>query len=288
MGFNVVGKYIRHLKDINGMTQVKLAEVMGCSPQTVSNRLSGSAFRHKELLRLSDFFDVSVDTILNGGEVKKTELLEFYEMDISEMVSEDVPAQPDSDGKTLIDYITENDDYEKFSYFYKHDYELGSLHQNSKFTAFLMRHKDHKKLQNGVVSKYRTVTKRKNDFYYVHEKVMFPSLGVYDNHYKDVVYKLECWYLLLTSNHKEFIEEVLKCQDPDILDYLPYKETKVAEYHLIYNLALLKDNIFLYDYLLKRDGEEPEKEHYDFAVEVGSKLIAQHIKEWMIQNDEWY
>lgn len=282
MALNIVGKFMRKLLDSEQLTQVQLAEIMGCSPQTVSNRLSGTQFRHEELLRISEYFDMSVDEILNGGSFRSTELFKYVQQDITEMDPHDAPIQPDSTGKTLLDYVIELDDFEKFNYIYSNDFELGPLHLNSKFTAFLIRHKRLDMFVNGVESKIKSSNSYGVSFMKYSGEVYFPQLGVFDDYYKDTPMTGDYYFYLLTEGNEEFINAIMECRDYTTLDYLPYNRDKIAEYHLIMWLSILRDELFFYEYYMqKHEDNEPDNEHYDFAIAVNANQISKYIKDYL-------
>lgn len=65
-------KRLKDLREDNDLTQVKIASFLGCSQTTYSRYETGSTSVPYDILdKLADFYDVSVDYILERTDVKK-------------------------------------------------------------------------------------------------------------------------------------------------------------------------------------------------------------------------
>lgn len=63
-----ISDYLRHFREVNGMTQDQLSELMGVSRQAISKWECGESLPEIEnLVFLSDLYDVSVDELLRGA-----------------------------------------------------------------------------------------------------------------------------------------------------------------------------------------------------------------------------
>lgn len=63
-----IGKRVSYLRNINGLTQEKLAELLDCSVKHVSHAERGTAlFSLEKYIFLSDYFHCSLDYLLKGS-----------------------------------------------------------------------------------------------------------------------------------------------------------------------------------------------------------------------------
>ena len=63
-----IGKRVSHLRNMNGLTQENLAELLDCSVKHVSHAERGAAlFSLEKYLFLSDYFHCSLDYLLKGN-----------------------------------------------------------------------------------------------------------------------------------------------------------------------------------------------------------------------------
>lgn len=61
----VIARRVRGLLMANHLTQRKLAESIGMSEQAMSNKLRGiKGFTLRDVSRIADYFDVSIDSLL--------------------------------------------------------------------------------------------------------------------------------------------------------------------------------------------------------------------------------
>ena len=80
---NELSKTLQHLIDANKLTARKLARESGISVSTISDILNGRQPSLKNLLKLSEFFDVSLDYLVNGKKSSSTH--HFIESDFEEL-----------------------------------------------------------------------------------------------------------------------------------------------------------------------------------------------------------
>lgn len=70
------GEYLKKLRTENNLSQEKLGEKLGLSRQSISKWEQGNAVPDIEnIMKLAKLYNVSVDSILNGEEDKKEEIL---------------------------------------------------------------------------------------------------------------------------------------------------------------------------------------------------------------------
>lgn len=70
------GEYLKKLRTENNLSQEKLGEKLGLSRQSISKWEQGNAVPDIEnIMKLTKLYNVSVDSILNGEEDKKEEIL---------------------------------------------------------------------------------------------------------------------------------------------------------------------------------------------------------------------
>lgn len=68
----MIARRVRGLLMANHLTQRELAESIGMSEQAMSNKLRGlKNFTLRDLTRIADFFDVSVDFLLGRSDYAK-------------------------------------------------------------------------------------------------------------------------------------------------------------------------------------------------------------------------
>ena len=92
------GERLRELREAKGITQKKLAEVLGVSPRMVSFYESGAHFLSDEdqLCKLADYFDVTTDYLLGRSAICTAEQEERLNMLFA--------ALPDADRRSIMDY----------------------------------------------------------------------------------------------------------------------------------------------------------------------------------------
>ena len=65
MSSMIIGTKIKYLREANGMKQKELASVLQLAPSTVNKYEKGERIPEiKHLVKIADFFDVSVDFLL--------------------------------------------------------------------------------------------------------------------------------------------------------------------------------------------------------------------------------
>lgn len=68
-----IGKYIKFLRERNNLTQEELAKKVPVTREAVSKWETGRRILNIEtLLILSNIFNVSIESLLSGGEIKNT------------------------------------------------------------------------------------------------------------------------------------------------------------------------------------------------------------------------
>lgn len=102
----VLGKNIKKLRESRGLTQPKLAEVIGVSSfSTVSKWESGkNSPRGRELVLLSKYFNVSVDDLLGinqNGEITTSSEYDYYPVSISAGLPNNVDGITNNDVKRI-------------------------------------------------------------------------------------------------------------------------------------------------------------------------------------------
>lgn len=103
------GDYLKELRIKNHLSQEKLGERLGLSRQSVSKWEQGYATPDTEnLLKLSELYGVSVDTILKCGETEETDSREFSENN-EEKAESDVSEEKENKAETKIIFIEKQD-----------------------------------------------------------------------------------------------------------------------------------------------------------------------------------
>ena len=94
MNIGDIGKYIRHLRNKNKLTQSQLGVILSVSNKTVSKWESGFGLPEIEtLLKISDYFNITVDDLLRAKFIENVHTEFLYILDASGSmygVSEDV------------------------------------------------------------------------------------------------------------------------------------------------------------------------------------------------------
>lgn len=103
------GDYLKELRIKNHLSQEKLGERLGLSRQSVSKWEQGYATPDTEnLLKLSELYGVSVDTILKCGETEETDSREISQHD-EEKAESDVSEEKENKAETKIIFIEKQD-----------------------------------------------------------------------------------------------------------------------------------------------------------------------------------
>jgi len=213
-----IGKFIKEKLKQKGYTQDNLAEYLGVSKQAVSQNLSGrSTFETSNLMMISEYLDVTVDEILFAGEKRETLLSKYYNQEIGKFDSKNVPEQPDSLGKTLLDYCIQDNNIDKFNYFYSNKLIIDVLYNNPRFIAFLIRNGSIELLK----SSFATPVKNEEGkiISYKYHLLEIPSLQEKQLNYN--VDNPNPLYANLNEPIKEFVDSVLECNNEEILKIIP-------------------------------------------------------------------
>lgn len=109
-----VGAYIKEKLKEKGITQEKIAEQLGISSSAISQALSGKNLLDISNLNvLSQILDIPLDTIINGGEERETNLERLSKMTLEEIMQNDSELhclqETDSKGKRFFDYLLKHE-----------------------------------------------------------------------------------------------------------------------------------------------------------------------------------
>lgn len=213
-----IGKFIKEHLKVKGYTQDDLATYLGISKQAVSQNLNGkSTFELSNIMMIAEYLDVTVDDILYAGEKRETLLSKFFYQNIEKININNSPEQPDSQGKTLLDYCIEDNNIDKFQFFYSNKLITDTLYNNTKFIAFLVRKEALALLQ----SYWSTPLKDENGMIvsFSSHKLEFPSLQV-KGFYFDYSRAIPL-YANLSESEKVYVDAVLNCKNESILNLIP-------------------------------------------------------------------
>jgi transcriptional regulator with XRE-family HTH domain len=271
-----IGRYIKELLKEKGYTQEKLADHLGISKQAVSQNLSGrSSFDTSNLMLIAEFLDVTLDDLLYAGSKKDTLLSKFYKKNHKDIKEEDVPEQPDSLNKTLLDYCIDDNNIDKFNFFYEKKLIIDSLHDNINFIAFLIRNKQSDLLQ----SHFRTPIKNTEGSIvnYTSRQIKFPDLSEIENLVRSS--RSTPLYANLTENQKTYVDSVLSCREESILKLIPFSNTKRNNNDLsvLGMIAIEKDNDYVIDYYIKRTNYRVKKYIFEIAINYKSYEVAKYL-----------
>lgn len=290
MEVNKAGRFIKKVIKSRNIKQKELAKEVGCSEQTMSKNLSGATdIKHRKLFLISDFLDLSADDILNAGKTRDTELSKYSKQHIDFMKKCKVPKQPDSNGKTLLDYIVELDDSEKFTYLYWRKRFIDILHNNINFITYLIRKEKYDFLKSEVFSFIHPI---EDDEHIIPVPIIrsfeFPIFDHVASPLIGYVERGSLEYNELSIEYKQFIDAVFACENKKILDLLPYKpsiteykfgdKTDVEkEFPLIFYLALEKDILFIVKYYIDKFPDIVTDTHFAYANEHNSEKCVEYL-----------
>ncbi|QMS84833.1 helix-turn-helix domain-containing protein [Candidatus Xianfuyuplasma coldseepsis] len=273
-----IGKFIKEQLRLKGHTQENLADYLGISKQAVSQNLSGkSSFEISNLMMIAEFLDVKVDDILYAGSERETMLSKFYNQDIDKINPDLAPEQPDSNGKTLLDYCIESNDLEKFKFLFSKQLIIESLNNNPRFVAFLIKNNDLKLLQ----SSFRTPIKDEegNVVSYHHGKLEIPRLSERSGSLR-IGKKILPMYANLSENMKEYVSAVLACTNDETLKLIPeLRLVRMGDRGVpkLVQVAIEKDVVHILKYFLDRSKYNVNKDMFDFAINYEATECAKFL-----------
>lgn len=274
------GKYLEKLRKKEGWSQQDLAERIGRSRQTVNkNENNDSYFSIDVYMKLSKLFDVSIDDLIYGGRSRDTKLRRFVKQPIETIDLEKVPKQPDGLGNTLLDYVIELDDMDKFNFFYKNKLFIECLHNHVDFLCFLIRNNQYGRLSRPFVSYIdRYSNKRDSWFTGIAE---FPVIDFCQDIVEVCSKKPYIEYKELNKNQKKFIDTVLDTKSKKILDLMPYELylDEDNKYPFLFRFAIQFDKIFVFKYYLERCEIKDNQKWFDEAIRFESWTIAKYLFE---------
>ncbi len=286
MGTMENGKYLRKLREkkvLKGnikLSQAQLGKVIGVTRQTICDHEGGEGYFYAEkYLKLSKYFDVSIDKLLHGGKNRETELRKFVKQPIDDIDLNETIVQPDSQGKTLLDYVIEFNDFEKFELFYDKRLFVETLHNNLELMSFLVRKNKFEFLKKVIEYNVESSNGSLKKVFVVKKKFEFPFLDkvLYFDGEKPVYRWVE--YYELDKRHKRFFDSILNCKSKEILDMLPYERIgeKQNDYPKIFYMALERNIVFIVEYyFMKYDGLLTQF-HFDYAIKYNSTKVAIYI-----------
>ena len=260
--------------------QKDLAEYLDVSKQVMSNTLRGANnISVERLTKISIYLCITVDELLDKKE--KLTPRKFASLEISEMRSYIFPNELDSYGKCVIDYLYESKDIDKFLYLFNNEFFQDDQFNRTKICSFAIR--------NNLLS--FLLTRKKVEQEYLINKgkeikyiPLFPKivkrnsrlLDAYINKQEHNIYDLA---------RMDYIEAILNCSDTKILNLIPdhYKEqrrrgrTFLAIDKTLMNIAIIKNNSFIYKYFLERYKIKPSIHHLKTAEKFDSDDVKEYI-----------
>lgn len=103
-GASMFSKRLRNLRENKGMKQEELGDMLGLSASTIGMYEQGRRQADNEtLIKIADFFDVSIDYLLGKTEVKKYE--QPYENKLEEVLFSKAKELSEEEKKTVLSVI---------------------------------------------------------------------------------------------------------------------------------------------------------------------------------------
>lgn len=272
-----IGKFIKeHLKQ-KGYTQDNLAEYLGISKQAVSQNLSGkSSFEVSNLMMIAEYLDVTVDDLLYAGEKRETLLSKYYNQILEKLKVDKVPEQPDSQGKTLLDYCVEDNNLDKFNFFYSNRLIVDTLYNNLKFISFLIKNEEIKVLQSYVTTPVKDEYGKIINF--TSHQIEIPSLEGKRISYDSC--KTYPFYANLSEPEKKYVDTVLLCKNEELLGLIPDLSTTRTNRGSLTKLVLIaieKDILPILKYYIKRNDFRVDQSLYSMCITYKSFKCAKFL-----------
>ncbi len=276
-----IGKYIKKVREEVGISQTKLAQLMlplKVKRQSISQMESkGSFLKPYKYEYLSDALDVSIDRILRAGKDRVTALKKYALRNVKDMKPTERPYEPDEYGKTLLDYVLEQDDYEKFNSLCKGSSFGNLLPDNLNVINFLIRCKRYEKLKSEV--RYSIFDHDKKLINVLHSYYRFPMLDSYIDIEGDIKMLDDFSYYHLSQENQEFVKTIFKAKDTKILDLLPYNDigSKDSYYPCLFYYALQLDEVFIIKYYSGESGPVLTQEHFNRTLKYNAVKCSKYI-----------
>lgn len=274
-----IGLHLKEILDKKGITPSELESHLGITKGTIDSKLgNGSFFGYKNLFKVADFLDISIDDILYAGCKKKTKLRLFLEEDVKTIDLNDLPSQPDRDGMTVLDHLIEIDDIEKFNFYYSRLSFAEQLHSNVKFLSYCIKKGAIELLNNPIISKYPVVDSFLKPLNFKENMANFPIIDYVCEPNEGVVKRDISTYSDLSWDQKEFVEAIFESSNTQILDMMMFtiSDSLDQEYPFIFYLALEKDCIFVVDYYFNENIPFDSTLFY-YAVDMKAFNVARYL-----------
>ena len=284
----LIGKYIKKKLDEQNIIPNKLAKKMDVTKQAVSNAINGkSIFRIDNLRKLSIIINTPIDEILDAGEPRELTLEQFAKQETQDMNLKNIPKQPDIYGKTLLDYVIESDDYNKYKFLYDRDLFIETMHTSAKLMAFLIRNQKYEELKDEVISIFSL---DKNDYDAEHSLISknfeFPNL---ENNFgiSSPMSRKKPLYEELDMDKKCFVDAIFESKSHRLLNILNYD--LVGEYQkdfpAIFYLAIQRDALFVVKHYVRKYPESLTQAHLDYYT---SSMCNEYLLEAFFSPDSAY
>lgn len=268
-----VGRYIKNRMKEYNIKQNELAQQLDISEQAVSRNLNGlSMFRNHRLVEVASILNVTVDDILQVGEPIEFQLRAYASKPIKLINTDHVPHQPDSNGKTLLDYVLEQNDVHKFEVFYRSECFIESLYNNIEVLLFLIRnnHLEYWIYNHDSIMPDHSISD--SEFIVLKRTMLFPKISYFVRGKKDKVSCSEKVYVMLKKDEKKYFDTLMNCRNTDTLDFVfEYSKYKYKDKSLLFYLAIERNQIFFIKYFKELQDFNIDETHINHAILFDSK-----------------
>ncbi len=250
-----IGEYLTKIMIEKNVTRTELAETTGLSVLTLQRTEDGESFPHAEnIIKIIEYLHISLDQLIYCGMNNLSELKKFVSQDFMDMKLRDMPVQPDEFGKSLLDYVIEANDFDKFHFFYTRKCYTEKLHTHRKLLLFLISNNKYDFLSEGITSYIPNIYGNGPKYSKIEKVFEFPILGRVQTHSDKLHLRdYKTIYSELSIELKQYVDTIFQVESEDILKIIPNEciRSEFGEFPLLLFLGFQKDCVFIVDYYLK-------------------------------------
>ncbi len=265
-----MGKQLKEILMEKNLVKKDLADFLEVTPPAITRCLNEQTnLNYDNLHATCDWLNISADRLFQTGLYKFTVLREYAYMSPEKVIDKPVPHQPDETGKTLLDYVLEQGDFEKFYFHHEYDHYIEVLHNDPRILDFIVRTSEYGFLSGKIKSKVKSINSGYDGLRTIKRNYEFPVIDyVYNSKGKYTKQFQKHEFIELTKQTKDILKTIFSSQSFELLKCLPYKPID-GEYPIIFYYAIQQDAEFVVKYYRETYRIPFTMDHFQYSNEFG-------------------
>lgn len=261
-----MGRELKKILSEKNLVKKDLASHLGVTSPAITRCINEqSNLNYDHLKETCEWLNVSTDRLFQTGGYKITALKEFAYRHPEDIVGKPVPHQPDVTGRTLLDYVLEQGDFEKFYFHHEYDHYIEVLHNDPRILELLVRTSEYEFLSGKIRSKVKSIHSGNDGHRTIKRNFEFPIIDyIYNPKGKYVRQYQKHEFVELTTHTKDILKIIFSSQSPELLKCLPYKPID-GEYPMIFYYAIQEEEDFVLKYYREKYRIPFTLEHFRYA-----------------------